>query len=57
MRGTWWVWRRESSPGASTMGIGALFEDALGQVEAMLGLGALLWLVGLSALVVRARTG
>lgn len=43
--------------GASTMGIGALFEDALGQVEAMLGLVALLWLVVLSALVARAPDG
>ncbi|MDP1602964.1 MAG: hypothetical protein Q8M03_06825, partial [Legionella sp.] len=43
--------------GASTMGIGALFEDTLGRVEALLGLVALLWLVVLAALVARAPEG
>lgn len=39
--------------GASTMGIAALFEDVFGEVEAVLGLLALLWLVVLSILLAR----
>ena len=38
---------------ASTMGIGALFDDVFGDIEALLGLVALLWLVGLSVLLTR----
>lgn len=39
--------------GASTTGIAALFEDTFGDVEALLGLIALLWLVALSVLLLR----
>lgn len=39
------------------MAIGALFEDLLGQVEAMLGLVALLWPVVLAVLLVLPREG
>lgn len=42
--------------GASTMGIGALFEDVMGDIEALLGLIALAWLIGLCALLERSRT-
>jgi hypothetical protein len=39
---------------ASTMGIAALFDPVFGDVEALLGLAALVWLVALSVLLFRA---